>query len=151
MSKLSPPTKYIERVLPGATFFLAALFVPIGLFLIALPFSELVSMYVSLLSYFSLVVFSYCTAPKIQITSDWLAVGNARIPLSKLGTVESIPADSQFSAKGQDLNPLSFRKFQVGVKGLVRISIQDPNDPTPYWLIATRHPEVLVRTLQAKS
>jgi hypothetical protein len=31
----------------------------------------------------------------------------------------------------------------------VRVTVTDPQDPTPYWLVSTRHPEKLVEALQA--
>jgi hypothetical protein len=41
------------------------------------------------------------------------------------------------------LDTRAFTRFQIGVKSLVKIELVDPQDPTPYWLIATRNPEVL--------
>jgi hypothetical protein len=33
------------------------------------------------------------------------------------------------------------------VDPVVRVTLEDPDDPTPYWLISTRRPEELVRVL----
>jgi hypothetical protein len=30
----------------------------------------------------------------------------------------------------------------------VRIDLADPDDPTPYWFVSTRHPERLVAALE---
>ena len=33
------------------------------------------------------------------------------------------------------------------VDPVVRVGIEDPDDPVPYWLISTRRPEDLIRAL----
>jgi hypothetical protein len=35
------------------------------------------------------------------------------------------------------------------VPGAVQVLLDDPADPTPYWLVSTRHPERLAATLLA--
>ncbi len=57
----------------------------------------------------------------------------------------------QFLERGHKLSTLAYTRFQIGVKGLVKVELQDENDPTPYWLVATKHPEVLAGYLNAKS
>ena len=34
------------------------------------------------------------------------------------------------------------------VKSMVLLVLDDPDDPTPYWLISTRHPEKVLAALQ---
>jgi hypothetical protein len=31
---------------------------------------------------------------------------------------------------------------------VVRIEVLDPDDPTPYWVVSTRHPERLIAALR---
>ncbi|MEI7419401.1 MAG: DUF3093 family protein [Actinomycetes bacterium] len=150
MTKLMQPAAYNERVLPSISFYVAGLFLPVALFLVALPFSDLLAVSVALGSYLCLIVVSVLLSPKIFLTSAELQVSRATINLSSLGLATSIPRKEQFIAKGQNLSPLVFTKFQVGVKGLVKIELNDEKDQTPYWLVSTRHPEVLVGHLNAK-
>ena len=43
--------------------------------------------------------------------------------------------------------PRAFLVIRGWVDPVVRVTLDDPNDPTPYWLISTRRPEELVRVL----
>ena len=149
MTKLMQPAAYNERVLPSIGFYVAGLFLPVALFLVALPFSDLLAVSVALGSYTCLLVVSSLLSPKIVLTSSKLQVSRATIAVSFLGSATSIPRTDQFVARGRALSPLVYTKFQVGVKGLVRIELNDEKDQTPYWLVSTRHPEVLVRHLNA--
>jgi len=150
MTKLTVPSAYSERVLPSLSFYLAALFVPAALFLVALPFSEIFPFVVAAGSYFTIILVTAIKAPKISIGHARLKVGTAAIALSALGTASSIEREDQFSEKSHKLSPFAFTKFQIGIKGLVKIEVNDPADPTPYWLVSTRHPEVVVAYLNAK-
>jgi len=150
MNKLSDPRAYGERVLPSMSFYVAGLFLPAALFLIALPFSELAALVVSIGSYSTLVLVSVLLSQKIEVSSSHLKIAKATISMSALGNATSIARSEQFLERGQRLSPLAFTRFQIGVKGLVKIELQDPTDPTPYWLVSTRHPEVLAGYLNAK-
>ena len=55
MTKLSPTVLYQERALPSLGFYAATLFVPVALFLIALPFSEVVGLIVAVMSIFTII------------------------------------------------------------------------------------------------
>ena len=79
-----------------------------------------------------------------------LQVSRAVIATKHLGLAYVVERQDQFSERGQKLSTLAYTRFQIGVKGLVKIEIVDESDPTPYWLVATRHPEVLAGYLNAK-
>jgi hypothetical protein len=36
------------------------------------------------------------------------------------------------------------------VRGGVRVDVADPDDPTPYWLVSSRHPDKLAEALRAE-
>ena len=65
------------------------------------------------------------------------------IPLKLLGKAEVIEREHQFEELGRNLDARAWLCIQASVKKLVKVELQDPNDPTPYWLITTRHPEEL--------
>jgi hypothetical protein len=49
---------------------------------------------------------------------------------------------------GVDADPLAFVILRSWIPGGVRIDLADPDDPTPYWFVSTRHPERLVAALE---
>ncbi|CAB4691630.1 MAG: DUF3093 family protein [Actinobacteria bacterium] len=150
MTKSPVPVSYEERVLPSLGFFVAGLFLPAALFLISLPFALELALGVAVGSYLVFFIFSYLLAPKISVAHHVLHVNNALITKDLLGQTIIVEGKDQFLERGQRLSTLAYTKFQIGVKGLVKIELKDEKDPTPYWLIATRHPEVLASHLNAK-
>ena len=143
MTKISPTVLYQERALPSLGFYAATLFVPVALFLVALPFSEVVGLVVAAMSILSIICLSWILAPLITLTSEHLNVGKVSIEKKWLGSAIEVTGKDAFLERGPHLDTRAFTKFQIGVKSLVKIELDDPQDPTPYWLIATRNPEVL--------
>ena len=143
MTILPATDLYKERVLPTVYFYIASITVPLSLFLVALPFSEIVSISLALASIPLVLVLSWLGSPLIALNEQTLSIGQASIETKYLGKAEVVSAQEAFLERGVKLDSRAFTKFQIGVKQLVKIEIQDKQDPTPYWLIATRNPEVL--------
>ena len=143
MTILPATDLYKERVLPTVYFYIASITLPLSLFLVALPFSEVVSVSLALASIPLVLVLSWLGSPLIALNQQTLSIGQASIETKSLGKAEVVSPQEAFLERGVKLDSRAFTKFQIGVKQLVKIEIQDKQDPTPYWLIATRNPEVL--------
>ncbi|MEY3317530.1 MAG: hypothetical protein RLZZ503_732 [Actinomycetota bacterium] len=143
MTILPATDLYIERVLPTVYFYIASITLPLSLFLVALPFSEVVSIFLALASIPLVLVLSWLGSPLIALNQQTLSIGQASIETKYLGKAEVVSPQEAFLERGVKLDSRAFTKFQIGVKQLVKIEILDKQDPTPYWLIATRNPEVL--------
>ena len=130
-------------MLPTVYFYIASITLPLSLFLVALPFSEVVSISLALASIPLVLVLSWLGSPLIALNEQTLSIGQASIETKYLGKAEVVSAHEAFLERGVRLDSRAFTKFQIGVKQLVKIEIQDKQDPTPYWLIATRNPEFL--------
>jgi hypothetical protein len=143
MTILPATDLYKERVLPTVYFYIASITLPLSLFLVALPFSEVVSISLALASIPAVLVLSWLGSPLISLEKETLSIGQASIETKYLGKAEVVSPENAFQERGAKLDSRAFTKFQIGVKQLVKIEIQDKQDPTPYWLIATRNPEVL--------
>ncbi|PXY28151.1 DUF3093 domain-containing protein [Prauserella muralis] len=77
-----------------------------------------------------------------------LWVGDAHLPLRYVGEVETVGKQGKRKAMGPELDPAAFVVHRGWVPTLVRLHLTDPDDPTPYWLISTRHPERLATVLR---
>lgn len=143
MTILPATDLYKERVLPTVYFYIASITLPLSLFLVALPFSEVVSISLALASIPLVLVLSWLGSPLIALNEQTLSIAQASIETKYLGKAEVVSPQEAFLERGVKLDSRAFTKFQIGVKQLVKIEIQDKQDPTPYWLIATRNPEVL--------
>lgn len=147
MAKNSAPPLYIERVLPALSFYTATLFLPAALFLVGLPFSELLATIVAFGALGTVWLVSWLKAPLIVITRDQLSVGSVHIPRHEIGSATDVPKSLSFEERGQRLDTRAFTRFQVGVSQLVKVNLDSKMDPTPYWLFSSRNPEVVAKIL----
>lgn len=86
---------------------------------------------------------------KVEVADGELRAGDAHIPLGLLGDVEIIAPEDRRMAMGPYLDPAAFVVQRGWIKPLVRVRVTDPEDPTPYWVISTRHPEELVAAIKS--
>ena len=49
--------------------------------------------------------------------------------------------------RGVRLDARAYLLIRGWIPGLVRVELDDPDDPTPYWLVSTRHPVRLAAAL----
>ena len=78
-----------------------------------------------------------------------LWVGDAHLPVRYVGEVEVIPKSDKRRALGRDADPAAFVVHRGWVGPALRIQLDDPEDPTPYWLFSTRKPEAVAKLLTA--
>ena len=76
----------------------------------------------------------------------WLTSKGANLPASVVSRSLAIPASAKQSAMGRQLDPAAFLIYHGWVKELAMFVLDDPDDPTPYWLVSSRDPEALIRT-----
>lgn len=76
-----------------------------------------------------------------------LRVGKAHLPLDVISKVAVVPGTAKSAALGRQLDPMAFVQHRTWVKQMVLIVLDDPDDPTPYWLVSTRRPELLAAAL----
>jgi hypothetical protein len=86
---------------------------------------------------------------KVEVSGGELRAGAAHIPLDLLGEVEIIPPEERRRAMGPNLDPAAYVVHRGWVKPLVRVRVNDPEDPTPYWMISTRRPDELAAAIRS--
>lgn len=87
---------------------------------------------------------------KIEVRDGELWAGDAHLPLRFVEDAEVIPPEEKRSALGPDLDPAAFLLHRPWIRTSVRIWLDDEDDPTPYWVVSTRHPEKLVEAVMRK-
>jgi hypothetical protein len=85
---------------------------------------------------------------RITIDHEELRVDDARLPLSFIDKVTVLDASGRRDLLGQDADPLAFVVQRPWIPGGVRIDLVDPDDPTPYWFVSSRHPDDLAAALR---
>lgn len=76
-----------------------------------------------------------------------LFAGRARLPFDAIARTAVVPASAHQAAMGRQLDPEAFVVHRGYIPTMVIVVLDDPVDPTPYWLISTRDPEGLAAAL----
>jgi hypothetical protein len=86
-------------------------------------------------------------SPRIEVAGGQLRAGRARIPLTLLGGASWATGEEARQERGPSLDARAYLCIRGWVDPVVRVELDDPADPTPYWLVSTRRPAELVAAL----
>lgn len=86
---------------------------------------------------------------KIAVSRTQLMVDDAHLPLEFIADVIPLDAEEKRLILGAGADPLAFIIQRPWISTAVQIMLNDPADPTPYWVISTRKPEQLAAVLTA--
>jgi hypothetical protein len=84
----------------------------------------------------------------VALRNGELRVGRARIAVHELAQPEVIQPPAKRRALGPDLDPAAFVLHAGWVGPVVRITVTDPADPTPYWIFSVRQADKLAALLR---
>lgn len=84
----------------------------------------------------------------IEVVDEKLNVGRAQIEKQYLGEVKALDEEEMRYLRGPGINPAAFLALRFWVKGGIKITLKDPRDPTPYWLVSTKNPERLRKAIK---
>ncbi|KQB86523.1 DUF3093 domain-containing protein [Corynebacterium lowii] len=92
---------------------------------------------------------TWLSSTVIQVERDehgvrWLLAGGAILPDNVVDRSLAVPATAKRNAMGLQLDPAAFVVSHGWVPEMVMIVLDDPEDPTPYWLIGSKNPEALL-------
>lgn len=87
-------------------------------------------------------------SPVVEVADGWLRAGRARISGEHMGSVWALDADETRRTAGVQADARAYLLLRPYLKNAVKVEIADPADPAPYWLLNSRHPEVLAAALQ---
>lgn len=92
---------------------------------------------------------------RISVTED--AAGNrtlhasgANLPFEVISRCTVVPATAKSAAMGRQLDPEAYVVHRGFVPTMAIVVLDDPADPTPYWLLSTRRPDELTDLLPGK-
>lgn len=85
----------------------------------------------------------------VAVEPDKLVAGRARLPLWAVGEIEVLDAEAARRARGPEADPRAYLLLRSYVRGAVRVVVEDPADPVPYWYVSSRRPEQVAAALRA--
>jgi hypothetical protein len=77
-----------------------------------------------------------------------LWVGPAHLPVAVVSRSAEVPRSAKSAALGRQLDPAAYVVHRAWVGPMVLLVLADPDDPTPYWLVSTRHPDQVLSALR---
>jgi DUF3093 family protein len=80
-------------------------------------------------------------------TEVW--VGGAHLPVSVISRSAEVPRSAKSAALGRQLDPAAYVVHKAWVGPMILLVLDDPDDPTPYWLVSCRRPDRLLAALRS--
>ncbi|MBV8930471.1 MAG: DUF3093 domain-containing protein, partial [Mycobacteriaceae bacterium] len=74
---------------------------------------------------------------------------HAHLPAAVITRSAEIPRSAKSAALGRQLDPAAFVLHRAWIGPMVLVVLDDPDDPTPYWLVSTRRPNEVLAALRA--
>jgi hypothetical protein len=105
------------------------------------PFAALVPLTAALLWWLGRI--------RVAVLNGELRVDDARLPACFVADVVALDAAGAREALGVGAHPLAFVVHRPWIGGAVQVLLDDPADPTPYWVVSTRRPVALATALLA--
>jgi Protein of unknown function (DUF3093) len=76
-----------------------------------------------------------------------LMVGRAHLPVDVIARAAGVPGSAKSAALGRQLDPAAYVQHRAWIRQMILVVLDDPDDPTPYWLVSTRRPDRLLAAL----
>jgi hypothetical protein len=86
---------------------------------------------------------------KVAVTGDELRVDDARLPVRFIAAAQPLRPEATRALLGVLADPEAFVIQRPWIRGAIKITLDDPADPTPYWVVSTRRPAALVAAITA--
>ncbi|MGH3523683.1 MAG: DUF3093 domain-containing protein [Mycobacterium sp.] len=89
---------------------------------------------------------------EVRVTNDdgqvELWAGVAHLPATVIARSAAVPRSAKSAALGRQLDPAAYVVHRGWVGPMVLLVLDDPDDPTPYWLVSCRHPQQVLSALR---
>ena len=98
---------------------------------------------------FSVSWLLWLTSPVVEVTETALTAGRARLPRSSIEGAIELDRTGASTHRGPLADARTFvllRPWRASTAVLV--TLDDPTDPHPTWILTSKHPDRLVRALQ---
>jgi hypothetical protein len=89
---------------------------------------------------FALIVVWWLGRGKLTISAEELTIRGARLPLHFVSGAVALDARTLRRVIGREGDPSAFVSIRPWIGPGVQVQLDDPDDPTPYWIISTRQP-----------
>ena len=139
-----------ERLWPGPGGWIGALAAGLVAALVLWPVGHAVAAVVGVAVTIAVCVALALTSPVIEVSGGELRAGRAHVPVALLRDPTPITtADDMRTELGPRLDARAFVCLRAWARTGLKAALDDPADPTPYWLVSTRRPAELAAALRS--
>jgi len=138
---------YRERLWPSPSIFISTTLVIPASLLVFLPINMTAGIVTAVVLYTGIIVLLVLASPVITVNDSHLVAGPARLPLEHVGKPEVFLAAEATLERGQRLDARAWLLIRGWVSPVIKIPLTDPEDPAPYWLLSSRHPQQVADAL----
>jgi hypothetical protein len=85
-------------------------------------------------------IFAWLGTARVEVRDGVLHAGQATIPLALVGAAEPLDKEATRRVHGVDADARAYLVTRPYISRSVKVTVDDAADPTPYWLISSRHP-----------
>jgi hypothetical protein len=86
---------------------------------------------------------------RIEVGGGELRVRGAHLPLQYVSGAVALDSLTLRRVVGREGDPAAFVSLRPWIGPGVQVWIDDEDDPTPYWVLSTRHPDRVVQAVRA--
>jgi hypothetical protein len=86
---------------------------------------------------------------RVAVVDRELRADDARLPVRFISGVTALDPTGKRLVLGPHAEPYAFVIQRPWVSGAVQVFLDDPDDPTPYWVVSSRRPEALADLLRS--
>ncbi|WP_341719712.1 DUF3093 domain-containing protein [Micromonospora sp. FIMYZ51] len=86
---------------------------------------------------------------RVAVADGELRVDDARLPVRFVADAIALDAEGRREVLGVGADPLAFVVQRPWISGAVQVVLDDPADPTPFWVVSSRHPVELAEAILA--
>ncbi len=142
-------TTYRERLWPSLWLYICTILVIPASLLVFLPINKTAGPIVGIALYAGVVACLLLASPVVEVTDDAFLAGRARLPLRIVGAVTAFTGDAARDERGPRLDARAWLMIRGWISPVVKVELEDPDDPAPYWIVSTRHPDAVVAAIES--
>ena len=95
----------------------------------------------------AIIYLAFAMSSTISLDGKELRIDRAHIDVKYLGDVEILDSSAMRLLRTRDADPAAYLAIKFWAPVGVKITVVDPRDPTPYWLITSKRGEEIAALL----
>lgn len=145
----SGPAAYRERLWPGLLGWSGVVGFAVFMVIAVLPVRPAAALVAGALTLLAGLVVLVRTSPVVEVAQGELRAGSAHIPVALVADPVALDRDQVAARLGPGSDARAHMCLRAWIPGAVEVSVVDPQDPTPTWLVSSRRPDQLAAAITA--